>query len=271
MALENDSFVSKMPQDVLDKYLSIPDLTDPANGTHAINLVIEKLQKSFRANYPPVQIRTSNRISNVIDEFDSLHIPLDSPQRSSEYVRYIDEFNLLRSHTTPLIPKILKEVKEKRPEDLLVFCPGICYLQVEASKQRISEPHKMDIWRIKKGKADQNALIDFVETILDALSPGTKYRTANTAHPYTKNGLIVEVETQPNSWLKLFECGQASDQLLIDAGLDSNEYFALGMGLGLEKCVMHIKKIDDIRLIRSEDPKMQTQMRNLEIYRHNEL
>jgi phenylalanyl-tRNA synthetase alpha chain len=259
-----------MDHEILNKYLSIEDLTDTSNGPHAINLVIDRLKAAFNLHgYPEVQIKTSNRISNVSDEFDNLRIPSNSRQRSPEYVRYVNETSLLRSHTTPIIFHVLKEIKQKNLSDVLAFCPGICYRRDVIDKQRTGEPHKMDIWKIKKRDSSykNNELLDLIKVILSALSPDAHYRTMGVTHSYTINGLAVEVEAAPDQWLKIFECGEISLQLLQDVGLDPHEYSVVGTGLGLERCAMLIKQIDDIRVLRAKNPAISSQMQHLEIYK----
>lgn len=254
----------------LEGYLAIKDLTEPTNGVHAINVVIEKLIAFFQSikSFPPVEIRRGQRIVNTVDEFDTLYIPSDSPQRLPQSSRYIDATTLLRTHTTPLIVKILKEIKQRNISDGLFFLPGICYRRTTIDKQRVGQPHKMDIWRIKKGRPRLNKdnLVELIEAILKSTGTGTQYRTTQTTHSYTTNGLVVEVPVAPDRWLKLFECGEASEQLLQDAGLDPSEYSGLALGLGLERLVMHIKKIDDIRLLSAENPLIRSQMTNLQPY-----
>jgi phenylalanyl-tRNA synthetase alpha chain len=125
----------------------------------------------------------------------------------------------------------------------------------------------MDIWRIKKSapRLERQALIDLIESVLDAVIPGSKYRANEVNHPYTINGLEVEVLVK-GYWLELLECGEAHPKLLLDAGLNPEEYSGLAMGIGLDRMVMLLKGIDDIRLLRSEDPRIKQQLTNLDPY-----
>lgn len=84
-------------------------------------------------------------------------------------------------------------------------------------------------------------------------------------HPYTVNGLEVEVEVE-GKWLEVLECGEINPKLLIDAGLDSQTCSGLAMGIGLDRLVMLIKGMDDIRLLRAKDPRIRRQMTDLEPY-----
>jgi len=247
--------------------LAIKDLSDPGNGIHAINLVIEIILAYLLKleGWPKPEVRRSNPVTSVLNNFDRLYFPSDSPNRLSRFTRYIDDKTVLRTHTTPIIPDILLEIKEQGLDDYLVLCPGICYRRDVIDRKHTGEPHQMDIWRIKKGlpRLERQALIELVEIVIAATIPGVEYRANEVIHPYTINGLEVEIKVR-NNWLELLECGEAHPQLLADSGLDSSDYSGLAMGIGLDRTAMLIKGIGDIRLLRSNDPRIKKQMLNLD-------
>ena len=249
--------------------LAIKDLSDPDNGIHAINLVVRKVYDYLLAkkNWPKPEVRRAHPISSVTNDFDRLYFPPDSLNRLPRYTRYLDEKTILRTHTTAMIPDILKEIQTKDIEDYSVLCPGLCYRRDVVDKKHVGEPHQMDIWRIKKGepRLEREALIELIESVLDATITGAKYRANEVNHPYTINGLEVEIMVN-GDWLELLECGEAHPQLLLDAGLNPEEYSGLAMGIGLDRMVMLLKGIDDIRLLRSDDPRIKQQMEHLHSY-----
>jgi phenylalanyl-tRNA synthetase alpha chain len=67
-------------------------------------------------------------------------------------------------------------------------------------------------------------------------------------------------------WVELLECGLAAPEVLRRAGLP-DEHAGLAMGIGLDRALMLRKGIDDIRLLRSADPRVAIQLRDLEPYR----
>ena len=253
----------------LARSLAIKDLSDPANGIHAINMVVSKILDYLtkKEGWPKPEIRRMGPISSVENDFDRLYFPPDSLNRLPRYTRYLDEKTILRTHTTAMIPDILVEIREKGLTDYSVLCPGICYRRDVVDKRHTGEPHQMDIWRIKRGapRLERKALIDLIESVLDAVIPGSKYKANEVSHPYTVNGLEVEILVK-GYWLELLECGEAHPRLLADAGLNPKEYSGLAMGVGLDRLVMLLKGIDDIRILRSEDPRIKQQMTNLDPY-----
>ena len=259
-----------MSSEKIKQALAIKDLTDPKNGVHAINLIIERIREALsqKEGWSTPEIRRSDSsISSVTNDFDRLYLPPDSPSRSSVYTRYITEEIILRTHTTAMIPGLLVEMKHKGLTDYMVLCPGICYRRDVIDRKHTGEPHQMDIWRIKKGepRLERPALIELIETVINSLMPRVKYRANEVKHPYTVNGLEIEILVK-DKWLEILECGEAHPRLLTDAGLNPKEYSGLAMGIGLDRAVMIVKGIDDIRLLRSGDPRIRRQMANLDPY-----
>jgi phenylalanyl-tRNA synthetase alpha chain len=66
--------------------------------------------------------------------------------------------------------------------------------------------------------------------------------------------------------VEIGECGLALPALLEESGLETS-VSGLAMGLGLDRLVMLRKGIDDIRLLRSSDPRVTAQLLDLSRYR----
>lgn len=249
--------------------LAIPDLTDPKNGIHAINLVVYNILQALENAYIRAtieEVRANPEVS-VKENFDDLLFPIDNLGRSSRYTRYVTSGTVLRTHTSAAIPSWLKKVAQSGVDDAIVVLPGICYRRDVVDKIHCGEPHQMDVWRVNRGlpRLKRKALINLIESVLDAVIPRSKYRANEVQHPYTINGLEVEVLVR-EEWLEVLECGEVHPKLLADAMLNLKEYSGLAMGIGLDRMVMILKGIDDIRILRSEDPRIKRQMTNLNPY-----
>ena len=66
-------------------------------------------------------------------------------------------------------------------------------------------------------------------------------------------------------WVEVAECGLAHPSVLARAGLAG--YSGLALGLGLDRLLMLVKGIPDIRLLRSTDPRVTCQLQDLSPYR----
>lgn len=101
-----------------------------------------------------------------------------------------------------------------------------------------------------------------VGTIVDAVLPGAIWRAVPAIHPYTMAGRQIDVLVN-GDWLELAECGLIAPALFDHAGGNSKRWSGLALGMGLDRALMLRKGIDDIRLLRSEDPRIHKQMLDL--------
>ena len=103
-----------------------------------------------------------------------------------------------------------------------------------------------------------------IGVLLAALAPAAASRQEERRHPYTTAGRQVDVQAG-NYWVEVWECGLAHQAVLAEAGLRG--YTGLALGMGLDRLLMLRKSIPDIRLLRSADPRVASQMQDLAPYR----
>jgi len=246
------------------------DLTDPDHGPHAMQVLIERLGEVLTAAWN-AEVRTIRRDPevSVADNYDRLHYPPEAVSRDARYTRYLSEDRLLRTHTTAMIPPALEEVAAETvpPGDVVLVAPGLVWRRDVIDRLHTGTPHQVDVWRIRRGPplgtADLRAM---VRLVVDALLPGMRHRLTDAEHPYTAAGRHVDVE-HDGEWIEVGECGLALPALLREVGLDGHRWSGLAMGLGLDRILMLAKGMDDIRLLRSDDPRIADQMLDLEPYR----
>ena len=108
-----------------------------------------------------------------------------------------------------------------------------------------------------------------IERVAGAMLPGVPLRLEPAVHPYTLDGLEVYGNVH-GRWVEILECGRAHPELIAAAGLaapDGAPASGLAMGIGLDRMLMLRKGIEDIRVLRSSDPRIQAQMLDLQPYR----
>lgn len=251
----------------LTEALTIEDLTLEEHGPNPITLILKNLTEKLAEKFEiKPEVRRSSPLVTVQQNFDDLLFPPDSISRSPIYTRYVDSNTLLRTHTSSMIPAILAE--KPAQDDRLLVCPGICFRRDVVDKIHTGTPHQIDVWRIRKGRPriDREDLIELIETILGSVFPNPTYRVNETSHPYTLDGVEIEVLHKGN-WLEILEAGLAHPQVLKNAGIDPDEYSGLASGFGLDRLAMLAKGIDDLRILRSKDPRIVQQMRTMEPYK----
>jgi phenylalanyl-tRNA synthetase alpha chain len=202
---------------------------------------------------------------SVEDNYDNLGYPPDGAARDARYTRYVTPRLLLRTQTSAMIPPLLRAMALDPPRDVLLVCPGLVYRRDAIDRWHTGEPHQLDLWRITQGRLTPTDLREMIDTVVTAALPGHRYRTLPASHPYTTHGLQIEVE-DGECWVEIGECGLAASAVLDRAGLESAHVAGLAMGLGLDRLLMLRKGIDDIRLLRADDPRIAKQMCDLAPY-----
>jgi phenylalanyl-tRNA synthetase alpha chain len=254
--------------DVISRSLAVRDLADPALGPHAIQIIVDSLVETLSQTWQcHTIVHRGSPIVSIHDNYERLRYPVDAITRDIRYSRYISESTMLRSHTTAMIPGLLDRLASERPaEDVLLAAVGLAYRRDAIDRLHVGEPHQMDAWRIRRGRLDDAELQKMIAVITAVLAPGAPYETRAAVHPYTIDGREIYVQ-RGGQWVEIGECGLAHPEVLRDAGLDPNEWSGLAMGIGLDRAVMLRKQLEDMRLLRSEDPRVKAQMNDLSVYR----
>jgi phenylalanyl-tRNA synthetase alpha chain len=246
--------------------LSVRDLTDESQGPHAIQQLIHEVLEALRAAWGcEVRVERQSPIVSVADNYDRLHYPPDGAARDARYTRYVCETAVLRTQTSAMVPPALRRMAAAPPRDVLLACPGVVYRRDSIDRLHTGEPHQLDLWRIARTQTlGTEDLQHMIATVVAVLLPGRQYRAVPAEHPYTLDGLQIDVR-EGDTWIEIGECGRALPALLEENG-HPPPATGLAMGLGLDRISMLRKGLDDIRLLRSTDPRVAAQMRDLTPY-----
>jgi phenylalanyl-tRNA synthetase alpha chain len=263
----------------LNSALALRDLTDPAAGTHAMQLLLADAVSALERLWDiPSETHRLNPLVATADNYDRLGYSPGDVTRDSRYSRHVSPTVMLRSHTSAGIPALLDSLRgEQGHYDRLHVLPGLVYRRDAVDRTHVGAPHQVDLWRIKArgllGPDDLQAMMAaVVEAVLPAADhPGVQWRSTPSTHSYTAAGrqldVLVTLPDGRSEWLELAECGLAAAPVLRSAGLDPRRWAGLALGMGLDRAVMLRKGIDDIRLLRAENPEIRAQLLDLAPYR----
>ncbi|YCK81757.1 hypothetical protein M1D89_22275 [Arthrobacter sp. D3-18] len=244
--------------------LSIRDLSDPDHGPHAMQSLLHDVLHALREqwNVPERIVRHSPLVS-VADNYDRLGFSPADVTRDQRYSRYVSPTVMLRSHTSASIPSLLRSLDPEALLDELWAISGLVYRRDSIDRTHVGTPHQVDLWRVCSIKSlDSGHLQEMISSLVDAVLPGAEWRAVPAVHPYTREGLQIDV-LMNGDWLELAECGLMAPQLFLDAGLDPGTWSGLALGMGLDRALMLRKGIPDIRLLRSADLRVAQQMLDL--------
>lgn len=258
------------------RVLAMPDLSRQAG--HPINLVISKiLEAEF---YQWFDIVETPEFVSEWETFDVFNFAQDHVARrpsDSYFVQKSDikrESILLRPHTSVmwyyyLIEQKAKEILEKTGE-VKALSFGKVYRVDELDKTHHECFHQIDWLRIiakDKEIINQDTLKEVLSNTIKALFGTDAIFRFNEDHfPYTTDSLEVEVEFE-GKWLEVLGAWVVHPDVLDKLEIDSSKYNGWAFGFGIERLVMALKKIPDIRIFRSEDKRITSQWWHLGAYK----
>jgi phenylalanyl-tRNA synthetase alpha chain len=264
-----------LSHEALARALALRDLTDPAQGRHAMQDLLDALVGALGSAWRcRVRVERRSPLVSVADNYDRLHYPPDGAARDARYTRYVGAGMILRTQASAMIPPALRSLAASREEDegrldVLLVCPGLVYRRDVIDRLHTGEPHQVDLWRIRRGPPlGAGDLEEMIALVAAAVAPGRAVRVLPASHPYTLGGRQIDVARggDGDPWVEIGECGLALPALLHESGLPADAS-GLAMGLGLDRLLMLRKGLDDIRLLRSEDPRIAGQLLDLAPYR----
>jgi phenylalanyl-tRNA synthetase alpha chain len=248
----------------MKRYLSMPDLSR-TEGSPIKDLIQKVKNVESLKNFDNIKIP---EIVPADASFDLFNFPPDHPARSKSDTYYVDDKNILRTHTTVswyyyLTSDFGKE-KVKNNEAIGVISYGKVYRKDEIDRNHMNVFHQVDGWYIvpkDKGVVNvkdlENVLIEIVQSIF---GKDIKYRFNPDTFPYTDPSLEMEIEVG-GKWIEVLGCGVVHPSVLEALGVDSKNYTGWAFGFGLERLAIISMELPDIRLLWSEDERVKKQLK----------
>lgn len=265
--------------EAVERALAVKDLTADGAPAHAINIIVDRVKKSLeKSGLGNIRVIHGEPIVPVEDNFDKLLFPYDNAGRASTYTRYTDENHVLRTHTSANVPATFKAFHDEFggdiPDTIFIFL-GLVFRRDVIDPRHLDVFHQMDIWTLQKNgsRAPMNRedLFKLVHLIFQAVVPNKKPIILDAIHPYTLQGVEVYADISEkqdgSAQLEILEAGLAHPEVLRAAGFDPEIYSGLASGVGLDRLVMALKEIPDVRFLRSNDPRIAEQMKNIEKFK----
>ncbi len=247
----------------IKRYLNMPDLSRTP-GSPLQEMVERILSIPQFKDFDTIQ---APEIVSASLSFDLFNFPPDHPARSRSDTYYVDDNNILRTHTTVMWyyyfkhPAIQKKIKQNLP--LPVFSWGKVYRKDEIDRHHMNIFHQFDGLYLRSNQDSaltledlKSALTDIAKTIY---GPKIEVRFNHDTFPYTEPSLEMEIN-KDGRWLEILGSGMVQPVVLEKLGLEPNTYSGWAFGSGLERWAILSMELPDIRLLWSQDPRVKKQL-----------
>jgi len=248
----------------MKRYLSMPDLSRSEDSPIA-EIVHRIVSSTYFKN---LDIIKTPEIVPADVSFDLFDFPMDHPARSKSDTYYVDDKNILRTHTTVcwyyylMDSEIKKRIAKNEPVGCFSF--GKVYRKDEIDRNHMNVFHQIDGWYLipkDLGTIGQKDLEEALGNIaISVFGPDIKYRLNKDTFPYTDPSLEMEVEIE-GKWVEVVGCGVVKGTVLEKLGVDSKNYTGWAFGFGLERLAIVSMSLPDIRLLWSGDERVKKQLR----------
>ena len=246
------------------RFLKMPDLSrTPESPLHEI--VRRVLTWPNFKGFDVIQVPEIVPVSISFDPFD---FPADHPARSRSDTYFVDDNNILRTHTTVMWYYYLNDENVKKRmaagEALGAFSFGKVYRKDEIDRHHMNVFHQIDGWylipKVKKIITIEDlkeALSNFAKAIFGS---DVQIRFNKDQFPYTDPSLEMEINKE-GKWLEVAGAGVVKGSVLEKFGVDSSKWNGWAFGPGLERFAMISMDLPDIRLLWSEDERVKKQLK----------
>lgn len=248
------------------------DLTKPGfpltlGSRHPISLVKNRITEIFKSI--GFAVADGPEIEDDWHNFSALNLPEYHPARDMQDTFFIEKNPdvLLRTHTSSVQIRYL----ENNEPPIRILSPGRVFRNEAISARSHCIFHQIEGLYIDENVsfADLKQTIQYFTTELFGKS---KIRMRPSYFPFTEPSAEVDVYwglnsetdyriTKGTGWLEIMGCGMVDPAVLQNVNIDADKYSGYAFGMGIERIVMLLYQMNDIRMFFDNDVRMLEQFK----------
>jgi phenylalanyl-tRNA synthetase alpha chain len=244
--------------------LSLPGERKPYGHKHPITQTIDEIKGifgklGFVIEYgPEVELEYYN--------FDALNIPPDHPSREDFDTFFLDNKLLLRSQTSTVQIRVMKE---KKPP-IRMIAPGKVFRPDTVDARHASMFHQIEGLMVDEGVSFSDLKFILIFFAKAYFGQDIKMRFRPSFFPFTEPSAEVDISCSIckgkgcsvcsySGWVEVLGAGTVDPNVFEAVGYDAEKYTGFAFGLGVERLAMLRYGIDDIRLFFENDMRFLSQ------------
>ncbi|TGN19475.1 phenylalanine--tRNA ligase subunit alpha [Leptospira idonii] len=252
--IKEEFYEVKLKNEFFDSLKSLPPLE---RGTlHPISQIQYEIEDIFTSM--GFSIMDGPEVETDENNFGALNFTEDHPARDMQDTFYTKDGNLLRTHTSAIQVRALRNLKPP----FRIIAPGRVFRYEEVDASHENTFYQVEGMVVGEGISIAH-LIYTMETLLSRIfRREVKTRLRPGYFPFVEPGFELDINClvcegkgcsvcKQSGWLELLPCGLVHPNVLEHAKLDSKKWSGFAFGLGLDRLVMMRYGINDIRYFQS--------------------
>ncbi len=241
--------VAKLEQQLAAEALDVtlPGRGQSTGGLHPVTLTLQRIVELFHSM--GFTVADGPEIEDDFHNFQALNIPPNHPARAMQDTFYVENGDVLRTHTSPIQVRYMLDKKEP---PIRIIAPGRVY-RVDSDATHSPMFHQAEGLWLEEGvtMADLKAIFtDFIRRFFERDDLQVRFRPS--FFPFTEPSAEIDIMGE-NGWLEVGGCGMVHPNVLKNVNIDPEKYTGFAFGIGLDRFAMLRYGINDLRLFFDND------------------
>lgn len=230
----------------------------PAYGkAHPVMQILERIEAIFNQMGFPVV--TGPEVETEHYNFDALNTPSDHPARDLHDTFYLEDGNLLRTHTSPVQIRVM----EKQKPPIRIIVPGKSY-RVDYDVSHTPMFHQVEGLLVDKHVTFselKGVLLSFARQMF---GDQTQMRFRPHFFPFTEPSAEADISCTVcrgkgcrscghSGWVEILGAGAVDPEVFRAVNYDPEEFTGFAFGMGVERIANLLFRIPDIRTFYEND------------------
>lgn len=244
-ALNEAKLQQQLAAEALD--VTLPGRGENIGGLHPVTLTLQRIVELFHSM--GFTVADGPEIEDDFHNFQALNIPPNHPARAMQDTFYVENGNVLRTHTSPIQ---IRYMLDKKEPPIRIIAPGRVY-RVDSDATHSPMFHQAEGLWIEEGvtMADLKAVFtDFIRRFFERDDLQVRFRPS--FFPFTEPSAEIDIMGE-RGWLEVGGCGMVHPNVLKNVNIDAEKYTGFAFGIGLDRFAMLRYGINDLRLFFDND------------------
>ena len=227
--------------------VTLPGRGQGVGGLHPVTNTLERVVSLFAGM--GFEVADGPEIEQDFYNFQALNIPENHPARAMQDTFYVENGDVLRTHTSPIQ---VRYMLDKKNPPIRIIAPGRVY-RVDSDATHSPMFHQAEGLWVEEGvtMADLKAVFtEFIRNFFERDDMQVRFRPS--FFPFTEPSAEIDILGE-RGWLEVGGCGMVHPNVLRNVGIDPEKYTGFAFGIGLDRFAMLRYGVNDLRLFFDND------------------